>query len=280
MKIRISNELVLIDALVVLFAIICAFFPTGMIRIILGLPFVLFFPGYTLVMTLFPRRSQLSNIERVALSFGLSIAVVPIFGFILNYTPWGLRLYSLLISLTIFILGCSLAAWYERRRLPEAEKPDALSFNIAIRIGEEHRLLNTVLYIILITAVVGAMGTAIYIVIEPKTSDSFTEFYIVPSEGERTGYPTELRVNEEGKTVIEITNHEKADTSYEVEVRIDGVKNNRLGPIILSDGQEWQQTISFMPSKVGDGRKIEMLLYKNREEEPYRELHFWINVKG
>jgi uncharacterized membrane protein len=46
------------------------------IRIILGLPLVLFLPGYSLIATLFPRKDDLDAIERIALSFGLSIAIV------------------------------------------------------------------------------------------------------------------------------------------------------------------------------------------------------------
>ena len=78
-------------------------FTTGPLRIGLGLPFVIFFPGYTLLSALFPKRDDLSGIERVALSFGLSIAVVPLIGLILNYTPWGIKLYPILTSITLFI---------------------------------------------------------------------------------------------------------------------------------------------------------------------------------
>jgi len=43
------------------------------IRIILGLPLVLFLPGYSLIATLFSRKDDLDGIERIALSFGLSM---------------------------------------------------------------------------------------------------------------------------------------------------------------------------------------------------------------
>jgi len=56
------------------------------IRIILGLPLVLFLPGYALIATLFPRKDDLDAIERIALSFGLSIAISPLLGLALNYT--------------------------------------------------------------------------------------------------------------------------------------------------------------------------------------------------
>ena len=54
------------------------------VRIILCLPLVLFLPGYTLIATLFPRKGDLDGIERVAFSFGLSIAIIPLLGLALN----------------------------------------------------------------------------------------------------------------------------------------------------------------------------------------------------
>ena len=41
-------------------------------------------------------------LERLALSIGLSLAVVPLIGLVLNYTPWGIRLTPVSISLAIF----------------------------------------------------------------------------------------------------------------------------------------------------------------------------------
>ena len=122
MRIRLQNELLLVNILAILLIIFITFFPANVLRIILGLPFVLFFPGYILIAALFPKRNALDSIERVALSFGLSIAVVPLIGLILNYTPWGIRLEPILISITIFILATSLIAWYRRRRLAQVER--------------------------------------------------------------------------------------------------------------------------------------------------------------
>ena len=104
MKIRIRNELLLIDILSLILIVIISLTSLKTARIILGLPFILFFPGYTLISALFPKRTSLGSIERVALSFGLSIAVVPLIGLILNYTPWGIRLYPILIALFAFII--------------------------------------------------------------------------------------------------------------------------------------------------------------------------------
>ncbi len=48
-KIRVGNELLLINILVLLPVVIIALFPLSVLRFILGLPFLLFFPVYTLI---------------------------------------------------------------------------------------------------------------------------------------------------------------------------------------------------------------------------------------
>lgn len=73
-------------------------------RAVLGFPLVLFAPGYVLVSALFPKEDELDGIERLALSIGLSICVVVFIGLGLNYTPWGIRLKPILLSITAFTL--------------------------------------------------------------------------------------------------------------------------------------------------------------------------------
>src|SRR3990172_4586079 len=58
-------------------------------RVCLGLPFVLFFPGYALISAIFPGRSWPGAAERLALSAMTSLTVVPLLGIALNYSPWG-----------------------------------------------------------------------------------------------------------------------------------------------------------------------------------------------
>jgi hypothetical protein len=75
------------------------------VRWLLGSVFVLFVPGYVTVEALFPKARELDGIERFALSVGLSLALVPLIGLLLNYTPWGIRLDPIVISLTMFTLA-------------------------------------------------------------------------------------------------------------------------------------------------------------------------------
>ena len=73
-------------------------YPIVYARYLLGSIFVLFLPGYSLIKALFPTK-ELDNIERAALSIGMSLALVPITGLLLNYTPWGIRTTPVTLSL-------------------------------------------------------------------------------------------------------------------------------------------------------------------------------------
>ena len=110
-----ERDLVLVNVLSALLVAVIAFFPNSPARIILGLPFIMFFPGYVLICALFPRKEDLELVERLALSMGLSIAVTSLMGLALNYTPFGIGLYPITFSLFSFILLMSAMAMYRRR---------------------------------------------------------------------------------------------------------------------------------------------------------------------
>lgn len=79
-------------------------FPWVIPRWIIGSVFVLYLPGYGLLQLLFPKGSDLDSLERFALNIGLSLAVVPLIGLLLNFTPWGIRLVPIAVSLGIFTI--------------------------------------------------------------------------------------------------------------------------------------------------------------------------------
>jgi uncharacterized membrane protein len=115
LSLKIGRDLVLINVLSALLILVIIFFPNTSVRILLGLPFVLFFTGYAVISALFPRRGEIDVIERLAFSIGLSIAITLLIGLILNYTSFGIRVYSVLFSLFSFILLVSIVAIYRRR---------------------------------------------------------------------------------------------------------------------------------------------------------------------
>ena len=105
-------------------------FAAGSLRIASCLLFALFFPGYTLLSALFPKRDKLSGIKQLALSLGISIALVPLIGLALNYTPWGIKLHPILVSVTLFIVVTAATGWYRQRQLMVADR-----FSVTFQVG-------------------------------------------------------------------------------------------------------------------------------------------------
>jgi len=93
-------------------------YPINYVRYLLGSLFVLFLPGYSFIKALFPTK-DIDNIERIALSIGMSLALVPIIGLLLNYTPWGIRTTSItlsLLALTIILTATAVIREYQALR--------------------------------------------------------------------------------------------------------------------------------------------------------------------
>ncbi len=276
MRARPAIALLAINIMAILLIIIISFFPDNVLRIILGLPFALFFPGYALIAALFPGGKALSAIERGALSLGLSVVAVILIGIVLNYTPWGIRLYPILISLTIFTLATSLIAWYRQRRLPEEEKP-AVSFRLRLSSLKPGSPLQIVLYIVLGVVLLGTLGTLGYVAALPKGGEGFTQFYILGPEGKAENYPEELVVGTGAEVIVGIVNQEHETTTYHLELRINGVADRETEPLVLEHSQKWEEAVSFTMDSPGDNQRVEFVLY--RDGEPYLEpLHLWIDV--
>lgn len=278
MNFAIKNEFKIIIALSLALVLLITVAQVQPLRVALGLPFVLFFPGYTLIAALFPGKEDLDPIERAALSFGLSIAVVPLIGLILNYTPWGIRLYPILIALNLFVLAMSALGWYRRERLPE-EKRLVIGINIALpqwrQMGKADRVLSGVL----VLSILFAAGSLAYVIKTPKVGEKFTEFYILGPGGKAEGYPRELKVGQEGSVILGAVNHEYGPEEYRVEIKARGYVIGSIYPLALSHEDKYEDPVNFKFYEPGENIKVEFLLYRKDDTDPYRSLHLWLNVK-
>lgn len=89
--------------------------PLIYLRYISGLLFTLFLPGYSLIKLLFQEKI-LDITETTALSIGMSLAILPTTGLILNYTPWGITTISITLSLlTLTIIFATAAILREHK---------------------------------------------------------------------------------------------------------------------------------------------------------------------
>lgn len=277
MKLEIKNEFVCVFLIAIVLAAAIFMDDRSSVRIALGLIFVLFLPGYALVAAMFPKKEDIDGIERLALGFGLSIVVVPILGFLLNYTPWGIRLYPVTLALLSFTAVMSAAAIYRRKKLSAG-----MRFKIPVKFKlprlAEMAWFDRTLFIALAGAVLFTAGSICYISITPVTGEQFTEFYILSPGGKAEGYPAEIAAGVDTEVTLGIANNEYRPVSYSTEVIIDGKPEKRLAPVELSHGEKWENRVAFSTKGPQKNVKVEFLLYIDGEITPYRSLYLWVNA--
>jgi uncharacterized membrane protein len=276
-------------------------------RIIFALPVVLFVPGYALIAALFPKKTDIDLIERIALSFGLSIAVVPLIGLGLNYTPWGIRLDPIVVSLVLFTALMLLAAQYHRMcllpddrfRFPFHEIAAAGRNELFPDTGSK---LDRALSIILVIAIVAAIATTVYVIAVPKEGEKFTEFFILGTNRMAADYPARIFPNTSYPMYIGVGNHEYRNITYTIEVwqvqmNFDPVTNtSSIGKMDLADrfslpvpdNQTAVVPYNLSFRETGFNR-VEFLLFNetvpspdisdmDRINQSYRDLHLWVTV--
>jgi len=208
------------------------------LRSVIGLSFVLFTPGYAVVSVLFPekyRSSELAGgtatrdadgvllarfrgsagidpVERAALAFGTSMAIVPLVGIALGFMPWGIRLQPIVWALGgVTLVGVAIAT-YRRLTLPEDRR-----FSVPYRrrvdagrtwvFGADSRI-DTFLTVVLAISVLLTVGSVTYAVAAPPDGEQFSDFYILTenASGQLVAgdYPEELVAGEPEPIVVGI----------------------------------------------------------------------------
>lgn len=113
-----------IATVIVVFTIPEDALPLVYMRYALGGIFILCLPGYAFTKALFPKlrsaqasapslktsEQELDTIERIVLSLGMSWGLDLIVSLLLNYTPWGIRLTPLVVSLLALTMIFSTTA--------------------------------------------------------------------------------------------------------------------------------------------------------------------------
>ena len=285
--------MLVIDILCLALILLILFLDIAPLRIILGLPFLFFFPGYTFIAALFPGKSDLGTIKRVILSLGFSIVTVPLIGLLLNYI-WEIELYPTLILVAVFILVMSIIALYRRHSIPADEKFEIL-INLPLSKQERPSNLNMALYVILGVVIIGTIGTLGYAIASPKQGEKFTEFYITGLEGKIDGYPKEIILGEDGgvrlvkylyhvkdtrgriedrlvdvedtkaRIAAGIVNHERQTVSYKISLIMDSTVAQVVSPIELAHGEEWKEEISFAPFNASATTKLTEDVYESED---------------
>jgi uncharacterized membrane protein len=304
LKIKILSGLILVNIFSILLLLIIFLVPQSVIRIILGLPFLLYFPGYALTSALFLDKKEMEPVERFAISCGMSVAIVGLIGFGLNYTPWGIRLEPVLFSITIFIIVISSSAMIRQALSTNGTKYYSESI---IRVpGWQGSTFNKTLSLVLIICIAGAFGVLGYTIAFPKNGEKFTEFYILGLNGKAQDYPTNIylkngqvesvqygdsvldTVKKWGRITMGVFNHEGEATEYYISSIVDGEEIplryqdnllSKIGPINLNNEEKWEGEIGIVPQNPGENQKVEIQLYNGNNSTLIESVHIWINVK-
>lgn len=304
MKNKLPIGLLIIDILTIILVISVLLIDSKVIRLILGIPFLLFFPGYTLIAALFPEKQEgMPGIERATLSFISSVVIVVFIGLGLNYTPWGIKLEPVAYSISVFILVVSIFAFFRNK----VSGKGFIAFT-KIRLDKpvwKDSLFNKILTLILIIAVGGSIIALGYTIAKPKMGEQFTDFYLLGNNGKAEYYPSDIIFTQgkvssvsydkgvdfvnsnEGKVILGITNQENQETDYRVvllvngqvaPINLNGQSLDSLDSIVLKPGEKWEKKIGFIPQIESDYQKVEFLLYKNGSTVVENRLYLWVNV--
>jgi uncharacterized membrane protein len=296
---------------------------------IVGVPFVLFIPGYALTAALFPEteiensgqdfdhvgdhhrvassgvpvRGSIDGIERVALSFGTSVAIVPLLGVGLQFMPWGLQLVPLFFAISGFTVLATVVAVRRRWALPPEARfrvpYQEWGATIRAELFDPETRTDLVLNGLIVVGILLAGAGITYAVTVQKQETAFTEFYIL-TENE-TGvlvsedYPTNYTLGEAKPIHISIGNHEQRQMDYTVVVELQRMQTTNTTRVQTTHelqrvqasvpaNRTWRQTVTVTPSMTGQGLRLVFLLYQKdppaqpRVANAYREVHLGVNV--
>lgn len=316
------------------------------LRLVLGLPFLLFFPGYVLVAAIFPRAERrgrrdsldrdasadgpgatsadgtangvedavanprpwpetgLDGLERVVFSVGASLAVVPLVGYLLNFTPWGIAPVPALLVVAAFTVVTAGVAAARRWNVP-ADARFRVPYErwyASAQLGffDRRSKRDAILGVLLAATVLLATASIAYAVTVPTQEDSFTEFYLLTENGSdelvADDFPRELTVGQDESVHLGIENHEGTPTDYtviaalqRVEVRNDSTRvleqrELRRVNASVSVGETWTRELSVTPTLEGERLRLVFLLYDGEPasqptvENADQRLYLWVNV--
>lgn len=308
------------------------------LRVPVGLVFVLLIPGYVFVAALFPENSPsppstetgslefenetrlestdgdtgsqepregIDGIERLVLSFGLSVALVPLIGLALNFTPWGIRLVPIVLSLSAFTLATTAIAAVRRWQIPE-DKRFRVPYGAWLTTARTELLspesrADGALNAILALSVLLAIGSVGFAVAAPPQGEEFSAIYILTEtdDGElvAANYPTELTLGENASLVVGVDNHEQRTTEYTVVVVEQSLESDGNETVVeeqreldrfqaqLEHDETWTHEHDLEPTITGEDVRVVWLLYLDGEvpEDPSTEnaaysVHLWLEV--
>lgn len=289
------------------------------IRVALGLPLLFFLPGYALLAVCFPgrhdesgrrvsssgpagvtRRGTVTLPERLALSVGLSVALVPVVGLVLVAAPVATTPAVIAAALTaVVVVGMARRLLSPARNRYRAPVRGGVSTMVEFVVAPDSvrtRVLNVAVLVVAVLAVVALAGA----LVSPPQDEAYTDVALVTEDGSGDyvagGYPDQLAPGESAELVLAVENEEGERTDYTVVVvleRVDGDGNSASAATVdelnrfevgVDDGVRAYVEHEVTPTATGENLRINYLLYRGEAppdpntETAYRHVHVWVDV--
>ncbi|MGE3908538.1 MAG: DUF1616 domain-containing protein [Chloroflexota bacterium] len=258
----------------------------GPARLVVGFIVVLFLPGYCLLAVLAARPRSLDRAERLGISIGVSIALIPIIALLLDALPSRIRPWPVVISEASFITICAVLAVWNRGRIAD-NTPTSGTLRAAT--GGWLRQLSwpeRIMYPLVLVTIVVAGGAALAAQLTPNHEDLMTEMYVLGRSNLAEQFPRLVGVSEPVSVTMGVVNHEGTDRTYRFEAWARDAWHPEqrvqvVPPMTLSlepdERQEWPLT--WVMRQPGEDQIVDLLLFVGQEQEPYRRLQLWLDVQ-
>lgn len=287
-------------------------------RALAGAVFVLVIPGYALVSALFPGRPTGSRAdaigatayspgtaERLGLSFGFSLALLPILAVV--HGLLGIPFETTTVAASVAVLAVALSVVGILRRFARSptdryRPPSILGSGARARDWlAAGTATDTVLSAVLAVAVLLAVGSLAVGLTAPTQGESYTSVSLVTQSGDgdyvASGYPTNVSAGEAADLTLRVENHYQEPAEYTAVVelqRVDGTgadaeitERERLRTLEseVPANETWTATHRVEPTMTGENLRLAYYVYRGEAPEtPSREsadgyVHLWIDVR-
>ncbi|HUL62529.1 MAG TPA: DUF1616 domain-containing protein [Methanocella sp.] len=259
----------------------------GVARFVLGVAAVLIVPGYMFIAAVYPRKSDISKLERLLLAVTFSIILVPMACLPLNYTPWGIRLNTALAVISSVTAVFTAAAFARRITVPKDRRFTA---DLAVLRAEARALLlpstrkgsDVLLSLLLMGSVLLVAGVVTYAAMQGRPVEKYTELYISGIEGSLNYYPSYLPLGVTAQMYVKVSNFEGDRQTYDLMVNMDdGGPPYQLyeGQVAVDPGQSAWENITLKAGRPYQQALITVSLFKDgNRQDPYRQCYMWVNA--
>ncbi|ARS91665.1 hypothetical protein B1756_03680 [Natrarchaeobaculum aegyptiacum] len=287
-------------------------------RFAIGLPLVLLAPGYALVAILFPRSTPLEDDtrrllgqtraigdwERLALSFGLSVGLLPLIGLTMAALSIPFTGPAVVGSVGVTSVGGLLVATIRRVRVPPTAR---YHVRLGAKIGAVRRAifagspLYTAINLLLVCSLLVALSSVGFALAAPPSGESYTTLQLLTEDDDgdlvADDYPTDIEPGDPVSLTLAVENQEGEDTDYTVVVQeqwIDGSGGDATvidrtdhdsADLHVADGETVTVDADVTPEAESGTVRMAVLLFDGDApdtptiDDAYRYGYVWVDIE-